>query len=60
ANARLLEDELRTAGRDRHQIVIVPGANHGFQSSALCFKWEELEKKFAPGFLEAIAAWDPF
>ena len=59
-NARLLGDELMKAGHKRHQIVIVPGANHGFQSSAVCFKWEELEKRFAPGFLEAIAAWEPF
>jgi uncharacterized protein len=59
-NARLLGDELMKAGHKRHQIVIVPGANHGFQSSAVCFKWEELEKRFAPGFLEALAAWDPF
>jgi dienelactone hydrolase len=60
ANARLLGDELTKAGHRRHQIVIVPGANHGFQSSAVCFKREDLEKKFATGFLEAIAAWEPF
>jgi len=59
-NALLLEDELMQAGHKRHQIVILPGANHGFQSSAVCFKWEELEQKFAPGFLEALAAWEPF
>ena len=59
-NARFLGDELMKAGHKRHQIVIIPGANHGFQSSPVCFKWEELEKKFAPGFLEALAAWEPF
>jgi len=59
-NARLLGDELMKAGHKRHQIVIVPGANHGFQSSAVCFKWEELDKRFAPGFLETLAAWEPF
>ncbi len=60
ANVRLLEDELNKAGHQRYRVVVVPGANHGFQSSAVCFKREELERTFAPGFLDAIAAWNPF
>jgi hypothetical protein len=61
SNAPLLRDGLEQGGNSRVQIVIIPGASHGFyQIPGKCPDWDKIELRVAPGLRAALDAWDPF
>jgi uncharacterized protein len=57
ANRRAFEDAVRPRGHRQQRAVVLPGANHLFQTGAKTGSPEEyatLPKEFAPGVLDAV------
>ncbi len=61
-NAPLLERGLRRGGNTRSTIKVIPQASHGLSvKPRKCWGGASPTKvEFAPGFLETLAAWEPF
>lgn len=58
-NMRLLADALAKADNDRLTMRLFPGANHQFWPARTGTRAEypQLERRFVPGFLDAISGW---
>jgi uncharacterized protein len=60
-NAPLLRAGLEKGGNAHFQIVIIPGASHGFYwIPGRCPDWDKIELTIAPEFRAEILSWAPF